>query len=75
MQKLVAEVLAAWREADRVAAEYAPGTTDHLAALEAVERLRELYAKLTGLATGDEATAAVTLAAIRVRPADPLQGT
>jgi hypothetical protein len=55
MQVRVAEVLAAWREAERVAAEQPPGSPDHLAGLEAIEGLRALYAELTASASTDRA--------------------
>jgi hypothetical protein len=47
MQTLVAEILAAWRRADRLTHELEPGTPDHAAATEACERLRDLYRDLT----------------------------
>jgi hypothetical protein len=47
MQALVKEVLAAWREAERVAAQQPPGSADHDAAVIAIERLRNLFTELT----------------------------
>jgi hypothetical protein len=47
MQALVAEVLSAWREADRAAGESPPGTCEHDTAVLASERLRALYSELT----------------------------
>jgi hypothetical protein len=47
MQTLVAEILAAWRRADRLTRELEPGSPDHAAATEACERLRDLYRDLT----------------------------
>jgi len=47
MQTLVAEILAAWRRADRLTGEYEPGTREHAAAMEACTRLRDLYRDLT----------------------------
>jgi hypothetical protein len=49
VQKLVAQVLAAWREAERVVAEHEPGTPDYEAAMVAELRLRDLYAELTAV--------------------------
>ena len=47
MQTLDAEILAAWRRADRLTRELEPGTPDHAAATEACTRLRDLYRDLT----------------------------
>jgi hypothetical protein len=47
MQTLVAEILAAWRRAERLATELPPGTSEHTAAVTACERLRELYQDMT----------------------------
>src|SRR5215210_3689667 len=47
VQTLVAEILAAWRRAERLSSELEPGSVDHAVALEACERLRELYRDLT----------------------------
>lgn len=47
VQTLVAEILAAWRRAERLSSELEPGTIDHAAAAEACERLRALYQDLT----------------------------
>jgi hypothetical protein len=46
MRTLVAEVLAAWRRAERLTAELPAGTPEHAAALDACERLRALYQDL-----------------------------
>jgi hypothetical protein len=46
MRALVQEGLAAWREAERVAAER-PDGPEHDAAVRSAERLRDLYAELT----------------------------
>ncbi len=48
MQTLVAEILAAWRHAERLKAELAPGTPDQRMASTASDRLRDLYPELTG---------------------------
>ena len=47
MQALVAEVLAAWRRAERLSEQLPPGTPEHSAAVNASERLRDLYGDLT----------------------------
>ena len=47
MQTLVAEILAAWRRADRLTHALEPGTPEHTAAMSACERLRDLYRDLT----------------------------
>jgi ABC-type nitrate/sulfonate/bicarbonate transport system substrate-binding protein len=46
MRTLVAEVLAAWRRAERLAAELPPGSAEQAAAQRAGERLRDLYQEL-----------------------------
>ena len=67
MQALVREVLAAWREAERVATEHAPGTPEHAAAQLAVQRLRLLYIDLVdGSALSDPASAEALLAKVRL---------
>ena len=50
VQTLVAEILAAWRRAERLTESLEPGSTDHAAALHASGRLRDLYQELTGAA-------------------------
>jgi hypothetical protein len=65
MRTLVAEVLAAWRRAERLSAELAEGTPEHAAAQSACQRLRELYGDLTAsglMGTVEEAEARVLLA-------------
>ena len=47
MRTLVAEILAAWRRAERLAGELEEGTAEHDAAVLACERLRDLYRTLT----------------------------
>ena len=47
MRTLVAETLAAWRQAERVLEQSEPGTPDHETAVLAVSRLRDLYQQLT----------------------------
>ncbi|HEY5629125.1 MAG TPA: hypothetical protein VIR16_06410 [Candidatus Limnocylindrales bacterium] len=47
MQSLVADVLAAWRKAERIAESHPEGTRDRAAATYASERLHDLYLDLT----------------------------
>ena len=47
MQTLVAEVLSAWRSAERLAATLPPGTPEHAMAERACAQLRELFHVLT----------------------------
>jgi hypothetical protein len=47
VQTLVAEILAAWRRADRLSNSLPEGTPEQAAALAACERLRDLYQELT----------------------------
>ena len=47
MQTLVAEILAAWRRAERLTEQLPAGSAEHAAAQRACERLRDLYHELT----------------------------
>jgi hypothetical protein len=47
VHQLVADVLAAWREAERLQSTAEPGTPAHAAAGTAIAVLRTLYAELT----------------------------
>jgi hypothetical protein len=63
MQSLVAQVLAAWRNAERLTNELPPATAEHAAASAACERLRHAYQELTrwdGWVAEEEARAAVS---------------
>ena len=53
MQKLVAEIMAAWRRAERLANTLPEGSPERDAALRAAGRLRDAYQELThsGVAT------------------------
>jgi len=51
MQALVKHVLAAWREADRIASASPRGSASEKTARDAVERLRNLYIDLTAAST------------------------
>jgi hypothetical protein len=58
MQKLVAEIMATWRRAERLAPTLAQGSPEHAAALRACERLRDAYQELTQSAVAEALTAA-----------------
>jgi hypothetical protein len=47
LQKLVAEIMAAWRRAERLASTLPPESAEHDAAQRACERLRDAYQELT----------------------------
>jgi hypothetical protein len=47
VQKLVAEIMAAWRRAERLASTLPPGSPEHDAAQRACDRLRDAYQELT----------------------------
>ena len=58
MQKLVAEIMAAWRRAERLAAALPPGSPEREAAQRACNRLRDAYQELTHSGVADALTAA-----------------
>ena len=58
MQKLVAEVMAAWRRAERLAGELPEGTEAHDVAQRTCERLRDVYSELTHSGVAEAITAA-----------------
>ena len=64
MHNLVADVLAAWREAERVASENPRGSDRNFEALAATVRLRALFAELTHSVATNGAPDAATTAAI-----------
>ena len=66
MQKLVAEIMAAWRRAERLASSMPEGSAEREAAQRACDRLRDAYQELThsGVAT------AITTAEARMLLAD-----
>ncbi len=47
MQKLVAEIMAAWRRAERLASTLPPDSPEREAAQQACNRLRDAYQELT----------------------------
>jgi hypothetical protein len=63
MQTLVAEILAAWRRAERLAATLDTGSPERVAVDRACERLRDAYHELTesGVAHGLTAREAAEL--------------
>jgi hypothetical protein len=65
MQKLVAEIMAAWRRAERLADTLPEGSAEHDAAQRACDRLRDAYQELTrsGVATALSAAEARMLVA------------
>ncbi|HEX5825367.1 MAG TPA: hypothetical protein VFY18_12995 [Candidatus Limnocylindrales bacterium] len=66
MQKLVAEIMAAWRRAERLAATLPEATPEHDAAQRACNRLRDAYQELTHSGVA----AALTAAEARLLVAD-----
>ncbi len=58
VQKLVAEIMAAWRRAERLAATLPPDSPEHDAAETACKRLRDAYQELTHSGVADAITAA-----------------
>ena len=64
MQTLVAEILAAWRRSERLVDGLPAGSAEHEAAVQARDRLRDLYRDLTaaGMPAVSEADARQLLA-------------
>ena len=58
MQKLVAEIMAAWRRAERLAATLPDESLEHAAAQRASDRLRDAYQELTHSGVAEALTAA-----------------
>jgi hypothetical protein len=73
MQKLVAEIMAAWRRAERLAATLPEGSLEHDAAQRACERLRQAFQELThsGVAHGISAAEARMLLADAASDLEP----
>jgi hypothetical protein len=63
MQTLAAEILAAWRRAQRLASQLPTGSTGQRAAMEATDRLADAYAAVAaaGVEPVDEAGARMLL--------------
>jgi hypothetical protein len=58
VKKLVAEIMAAWRRAERLATSLPEGSPERLAAQRACNRLRDAYQELTHSGVADALTAA-----------------
>jgi hypothetical protein len=58
VQKLVAEIMAAWRRAERLTSSLSEGSPEHAAAQHASERLRDAYQELTHSGVADALTSA-----------------
>lgn len=58
MQKLVAEIMAAWRRADRLAQSLPTDSAEREAAERTCERLRDAYQELTDSGVAEALTAA-----------------
>jgi hypothetical protein len=58
VQKLVAEIMAAWRRAERLASTLPDGSPELAAAQRACERLRDAYQELTHSGVADALTTA-----------------
>lgn len=58
MQKLVAEIMAAWRRAERLTHSLPADSAERAAAARASERLRDAYQELTHSGVADALTAA-----------------
>ena len=73
MQKLVAEIMAAWRRAERLANQLPAGSPEHHAAVTAGHRLRDAYQELThsGVAAALTAAEARMLLADAASDVDP----
>ena len=54
MQTLVAEILAAWRRAERLGNELPPGSLEQAAAQAVAEKLRDIYHDLTATTAARE---------------------
>jgi hypothetical protein len=73
VQKLVAEIMAAWRRAERLAATLPEGSAEREAAQRACNRLRDAYQELThsGVAAALTAAEARMLLADAAADVDP----
>jgi hypothetical protein len=73
VQKLVAEIMAAWRRAERLANSLPPDSPEHDAAERACNRLRDAYQELThsGVAAALTAAEAHLLLADAASDVDP----
>lgn len=74
MQKLVAEIMAAWRRAERLAKTLGPGTAEHDAAQRACDRLRDAYQELTHSGVAETLTAAEARMLLKDAASDLTEG-
>ena len=74
MQKLVAEIMAAWRRAERLSSTLPPGSAEHDAAERACERLRDAYQELTHSGVAEALTAAEAKMYVKDAASDIDQG-
>jgi hypothetical protein len=58
VQKLVAEIMAAWRRAERLAHTFPADSSEHQAAARASQRLRDAYQELTHSGVAEALSAA-----------------
>ena len=70
MQKLVAEIMTAWRRAERLAATFPEGSPERDAAQRASGRLRDAYQELTHSGVAAQITAAEAALLIRDAASD-----
>jgi ABC-type nitrate/sulfonate/bicarbonate transport system substrate-binding protein len=70
VQKLVAEIMAAWRRAERLAESLPEGSAERAAALLASEKLRDAYQTLTHSGVAEALTAAEARLLVRDAAAD-----
>jgi hypothetical protein len=70
MQKLVAEIMAAWRRAERLASTLPADSAERVAAERAGHRLRDAYQELTHSGVADALTAAEARMLVRDAEAD-----
>jgi hypothetical protein len=70
VQKLVAEIMAAWRRAERLAATLAEDSPERAAAQRACDRLRDAYQELTHSGVAEALTAAEAKMLLRDAAAD-----
>jgi type IV pilus biogenesis protein CpaD/CtpE len=70
MQKLVAEIMAAWRRAERLGATLPEGSPEQAAARRACERLRDAYQELTHSGVAAQITAAEAALLVQDAAAD-----
>jgi hypothetical protein len=70
VQKLVAEIMTAWRRAERLAESLPNGSAEHEAALHACEKLRDAYQELTHSGVAAALTAAEARLLVKDAAAD-----